>query len=119
MYVYKIIKGLVPNYTNDRFKIQYYSSVRGNRRCRIPAINIHATGRTKNLVEKSFPVQGPRLFNCLSAQVRNFDRSFEIFKTKVDKFFTRITDQPCTTGYHQSVTSNSIVAQLAQNADAC
>ena len=114
LYIYKIIKGLVPNYTSHRFKIEPYLSVRGNRMCRIPAINTHATSRTKNLVEKSFPVQGPRLFNCLPAQVRNFDGSFESFKSQVDKFLTIIPDQPCTTGYHQSVTSNSIVAQLAQ-----
>ena len=114
LYTFKIIQGIVPNYTSERFKIYTRLSVRGDKICRIPAISTHASARNKNLVEKSLPVQGPKLFNCLPVQLRNFDGSFEVFKTRLDKFLNDIPDKPCITGYHQSAVSNSILAQLAQ-----
>ena len=114
LYIYKIIQKLVPNLSDERFKITTIMSVRGNRDCKIPAINNRATARVRTLTEHSFAIQGPKLFNSLSPEIRNFDGSFDVFKRKLDRFLCTIPDQPCIPGYHQSVVNNSIITQLAQ-----
>ena len=113
-YVYKIVQKFVPNLTDERFKIKTSLSVRGDRICKIPAINHRATARVRTLAEFSFAFQGPKLYNSLPPEVRNFDGSLDAFKHKLNKYLSTIPDQPCTPGYHQSVVSNSIIAQLSQ-----
>ena len=114
LYTYKIIQNLVPNFRDDRFTINTYSSVRGNRLCRVPSISRASRAKIRNLVEHSFAIRGPKLFNCLPAEIRNFQGSFLTFKFKLDKLLSQVIDQPCTPGYHQPAVSNSIIAQLAQ-----
>ena len=114
LYVYKIINNIVPNLCEERFAIKTYLSVGGNCLCRVPTISRASTAKIRNMVENSFAVQGPKLFNCLPSEIRNFRGSFLAFKTKIDKFFNKVNDQPCTLGYHQSAASNSLIAQLAQ-----
>ena len=82
--------------------------------CRIPAISRAPLARIRSLIENSFPVQGPRLFNSLPVELRNFQGSFLSFKSKLDEFLAKVVDKPQTPGYHQPAASNSIVAQLAQ-----
>ena len=113
MYTYKIIEGLVPNFEDQRFSIKTHYSVRMDRVCRVPAINTSSTAKIRNMVEHSFAVQGPKLFNCLTPALRNFQGSFQAFKTKLDIFLSKVPDKPCTPGYHQSAASNSILVQLA------
>ena len=72
LYTFKIILGLVPNFTDERFKIKTQLSVRGDRVCRVPAIINCATTKTKTLVENSFAVQAPKLLNSLTAEIRIF-----------------------------------------------
>ena len=114
LYLYKIINNLVPNLSDERFAIKTYDSVRGNRLCRIPPISRASTAKVRNMVENSFSIRAPMLFNSLSPELRNFQGSFPAFKAKLDRFLGRVTDRPCTSGYHQPAVSNSIVAQLAQ-----
>ena len=114
LYIFKIISNLVPNFSDERFSIKTYSSVRGNRLCRVPRVSRSSSARIRRMVENSFAVRGPQLFNCLPVELRNYQGSLMAFKLKLDKYLLRIRDQPCTPGYHQSATSNSIVDQLAQ-----
>ena len=114
LYVYKIIQNMVPNFNDQRFAIKTYLSVRGDRLCRIPAISRSSKNKVKTMVENSFAVQGPKLFNCLPAELRNIQGSLMAFKVKFDQFLNKLNDKPCTPGYHQPATSNSIIAQLAQ-----
>ena len=114
MYIFKIIQGIVPNLADERFAIQVHSSVSGNRLCRVPAFSTGSTAKIRNYVENSFAVQGPKLFNSLPVNLRNFQGSFPAFKNRFDNFLSVINDKPCTPGYHQSAASNSIISQLAQ-----
>ena len=114
LYTYKIIENMVPNFRDERFTIKTYTSVRGNRLCRVPAISRASRAKIRNLVEHSFAVQGPKLFNCLPVEMRNFQGSLLAFKSRLDKLLGQVIDKPCTPGYHQPAVSNSIIAQLAQ-----
>ena len=66
------------------------------------------------MVENSFAINGPKLFNCLPAELRNLQGSLAQFKGKLDQFLGKVKDKPSTPGYHQPATSNSIINQLAQ-----
>ena len=114
LYVYKIIQNIAPNFNDERFSIKTHLSVRGDRLCRIPTISRAPLNRIKSMIENSFAVQGPKLFNCLPAELRNVQGSLLEFKGKLDKFLNKVIDKPCTPGYHQPATSNSIINQLAQ-----
>ena len=114
LYTFKIVRGLVPNLVDNRFSIKVHQSVSGSRLCRIPAISRASKAKTRSMVEYSFAIQGPRLFNCLPAELRNFQGSFLAFKGKLDKLLNEVYDKPCSPGYHQSATSNSIIHQNAK-----
>ena len=112
IYVYKIINGIVPNLVNPRFKIRVLHRDRRGRSCIIPPINNRALASVKSLVEMSFPVQAPRLFNSLPVKLRNFNGSTDSFKNLLDNFLKNIPDKPCLPNYHQTASSNSIPDQL-------
>ena len=114
LYVHKILQNIVPNLQDSRFSIKIYRSVRGDLLCKIPSYSRATTAKVRNMIENSFAIRGPRLYNCLPAELRNFQGSFPTFKSKLDKFLLRIYDKPCTPGYYQPTASNSIIAQLAQ-----
>ena len=109
-----MINGLVPNYVNDRFAIKTYLSVRGDRLCRVPAISCASTARVRNKVENSLAILGPKLFNSIPAELRNFEGSFQAFKTRLDKLLQRVWDKPCLPDYYQCASSNSLITQFAQ-----
>ena len=113
IYIYKIINNVVPNFQSDKFGIKLTVNDRHGRTCIIPPINTRALASVSSLVESSFPIRGPRLFNALPANVRNYDGSVDAFKARLDKFLAIVPDQPCTPNYHQPSASNSILDQLA------
>ena len=114
MYIYKIIEGLVPNLEDERFSIKTYTTSRRGRLCRVPALSRGSTAKIRKMVEHSFAVYGPKLFNCLPVEIRNFQGSFPAFKVRLDRMLSQVVDKPCVPGYHQSAPSNSIMSQLAQ-----
>ena len=83
------------------------------RSCVIPRLNPQATSRVKSQVEASFPIIGPKLFNCLPKNIRNNDSSVDAFKARLDKFLKLLPDQPYMPGYQQPAPNNSIIEQLA------
>lgn len=114
LYTFKIVNGYVSNIEHDKFNVVVFESERRGRLCRVPSLNPQAPSRIKSLIDISFAVQGPRLFNCLPMEMRNFSGSIDSFKVRLDKFLNKIPDQPCTPNYHQPSQSNSVVHQLAQ-----
>ena len=118
IYVFKILKGYIPNLISDKFKIRFDISARRGRTCKLPSINSRSLASVNSMIESSFYVRGPKLFNCLPAKLRNFDGSTDSFKSQLDGFLSKIPDQPCLPAYQQPALSNSIIDQLAaQRAD--
>ena len=109
LYVYKIIIGQCPNLEDDRFKIKVGGSYDERRgiSCLRPPLRTTATARTKTVVDQSFCVRGPKLFNCMPIELRNRSVSYLCFKTKLDTFLGRVRDNPCLPGQSQQVSSNT------------
>ena len=113
IYVYKILSGVVPDLESDRFNITTHESLRRGRECNYPSLNNMPSARVQTIVDNSFGVRGPKLFNCLPRGLRDFEGSAETFKSKLDSFLKLIPDQPCLPHYTQPAASNSIIDQLA------
>ena len=113
LYTWKILEGLVPNFSSDLSKITCYWSVRHGRKCKIPSLKHRGSVGTKR--ESFVSVKGPRLFNTLPAHIRNIaGQSLAVFKKHLDKFLKSIPDEPGLPGYAASraAGSNSIVDQF-------
>ena len=113
LYVFKIIQGITPNFEIEKFIIKTEISVRRGRSCTVPNINTQALASVTTMIESSFPVRGPKLFNSLPIKLRNYDGSAEAFKGRLDRFLAEVPDQPTLPAYQQPATSNSIIDQLA------
>ena len=112
VYTYKIITGVSPNFENQRFKLNIVANERRGRSIDIPPINTSATMANRTMIDRSFPIRGPKLFNSLPKRLRNFEGSVDTFKRHLDKFLSEIPDQPCIPGYQQAAPTNSIIDQL-------
>ena len=114
IYIYKIIRGFVPNIPNDKYKILTYDSLRRGRLCRIPELNRNSLLRYQTLSENSFAIKAPRLFNSLPRDLRNLDGDIDLFKKNLDLLLCAIHDRPSLPQYNQSADGNSIIHQTAQ-----
>ena len=92
IYVWKIIHGLAPN-------CGITWTERGERRGRLCDIRkLKGKSSVQNLRRQSFQVAGPKLWNCLPKNVRNFQGSQDDFKEILDQFLTKVPDEPKTEG---------------------
>ena len=113
IYVWKIIQGLVPNLLG-KDKIEHISSnSRIGRCCLLPKLNHKAPRYVQTLRENSFCVHGPKLFNALDPELRNFDGTPEAFKRKLDYFLATVDDVPLDPRNPQVVRSNCLIDQIA------
>ena len=113
VYVWKIINGHAPNFSIENMAIQTVRSERRGLTCRIPPF--HSTpGRIRTLKEESFMVHGPRLFNEIPKELRDFTGTPAGFKAKLDAFLRTVPDKPALPHYSQSASSNCLREQLAQ-----
>ena len=88
IYTWKVLEGLVPN-----CGINETVSDRRGRECTIPQLK--GKQKYQSLRNQSFQVNGPRLFNCLPAGLRNTKKvSVPEFKEKLDKFLSQLPDHP-------------------------
>ena len=85
----------------------------------IPKIQTQARKGVQGLREQSFQVNGPQLFNCLPATVRNMTKcTVEEFKAKLDTFLEKVPDEPSMRGLVPAACtadarpSNSILDQV-------
>ena len=114
IYIWKIVQGYAPNFSgNDKIRHVCTNERRG-RYCVLPNLNRNAPQYVQTLRENSFCVYGPKLFNVLDKDLRNFSGTLDTFKKKLDKFLGTITDIPMDPNEPQVVTSNSLLHQVAQ-----
>ncbi len=110
IYVWKILEGLVPNVNEE---VNSYNHTRHGRKCQIRRI----VGQRKicSLIEESFCIQGPKLFNLLPKHLRDLSGvSLDIFKKGIDDFLSKIPDEPQLIGYTamRKADSNSLVDMI-------
>ena len=114
IYVWKIIQGLAPNLLgNDKIQCNQ-SNQRLGRYCSLPSLNRSAPNYVQTLRENSFSVHGPKLFNELPKQIRNFDGALETFKGKLDKYLSGVEDVPHDPSEPHAASSNSLKDQIIQ-----
>ena len=94
IYVWNFLEGLVPN-----CKIIETESDRQDTICKINKIK-KCPSQIQNLRENSFQIIGPKLFNSLLKNIRKLKNcSVDDFKTELDKFLSKIPDEPKLPGY--------------------
>ena len=88
IYVWKVIHGLVPNcgikWTECEERRGRMCEIRPNR----------GKSQAQNLRRQSFQVAGPKLWNCLPKNVRNFRGTQIDFKETLDRFLSKVPDEP-------------------------
>ena len=114
IYVWKIVNDLAMNIINEIYMIRTRDSVRGGLFCLIPPVNHRAPYYVQTLIENSFAVRGPRLFNAIPRELRDFRGSLLTFKRKLDKFLVGLPDKPSLPQYYQSAAGNGLIDQLMQ-----
>ena len=111
IYVWKIIQGLAPNFEREDLRIKTYGvGSRLGRRCMLPPLIRSGEG---SLRDRSFITVGPRLFNSMPYDIRQFEGSLMTFKRKVDTFLLDVEDRPPLPGYVDAAAGNTIVQQTA------
>ena len=101
----KILHNVVPNCCDIKFKVT-------PRHGDVAVILIHSLSkssslRSQSLYDRTFAVQGPKLWNKVPQTVKA-DSSFDIFKCSLSNFLALIPDNPPVAGYSCSW-SNSLV----------
>lgn len=113
IYVWKILRGLVPNLDDGSAIVEKLSPRRG-RLCEQGYVNNRALGRVVTQRMTSLSYRGPALFNSLPRWVRDEEcSSTEEFKRVLDRFLKDVPDQPKMPHYSLRALSNSIIDQLA------
>ena len=110
LYVWKILEGLVPNVNES---IRPNTHIRHGRKCSV--IRIYNNSKIQSIVENSFCVNGPRLFNILPRQVRDLTGiPLNTFKKALDDYLKLIPDEPQLVGYTamRRADSNSLVDMI-------
>jgi hypothetical protein len=98
IYVWKIIEGLVPNFTTP---INCTHSNRRGRSCAVSHVNV---GRHGTLAYNSFRWRSIRLFNKLPTQLRSLSTcSTDRFKSQLDIYLKTIPDLPSQPGINNSL----------------
>ena len=112
IYMWKIIQGMAPNLL-DKDKIGWSDdNARIGRYCVLLPLNNRAPKYIQSLRENSFSVHGPKLFNVMSAELRNFEGSLPSFKSKLDNFLSKIDDKPFDPTEPQLAESNCLIEQI-------
>ena len=115
LYIWKIINHFTPNISdNNGSSIATFTHIRRGKLCCIPPINNRAPVYVRTLKENSLIVYGSRLFNSIPKELREYEGSLHGFKRLLDSFLTTVVDKPALPHYMQPATSNSLLAQLAQ-----
>ena len=112
IYVWKILQGFAPNMLgNDQIR-STNSNSRLGRYCLLPPLNNRAPKYVQTLRENSFCVRGPKVFNELTAELRNFQGSLEAFKRRLDNYLATVDDKPHDPTEPQLADTNSLKDQI-------
>ena len=111
IYVWKILEGIVPNLGSDSNIVPNHSARRG-RSCKVPHVPPQAPTRIQTLRNESFAIKGPRIFNSLPMNIRNFTGgTVDAFKSRLDAYLKTVPDQPLIPGYTagRQIDRNSLI----------
>ena len=119
IYIWKIINGLVPNCGIEWSDCE-------ERRGRLCVLRkLKGKSSVQNLRRQSFQVAGPRLWNCLPKNVRNFKGNQDEFKERLDQFLTKVPDEPKAEGLIPGATdvlnekqTNTLIYQVTRRKEA-
>ena len=115
IHVWKIMNGLAPNLdTSSGGNIVTHQHIRFGLLCRKPPLNIRSPASMQTLKKNSFAERGPRLFNAMPKDIREFQGTVDDFKNRLDVHLRGIPDKPSLPQYFQPASSNSVVDQLYQ-----
>ena len=110
IYVWKILHGMV---VNPGVQFNENRGSRNGISCKIPKHTIRQR-------EESFLVKGPKLFNNLPKEIKEFpikypnsqEQSIDAFKGELDKFLSKIPDEPNMGGeYTKRMTGTTILGE--------
>ena len=111
IYMYKILIENVPNPG-----ISWIENDRTGVKAKVPKRDNKLPTHVKNLRENYFTSTGPKLFNAMPLEVRNFNsegnNKILAFKNNLDKYLSFIPDQPHIKGVRRAASSNSLVDQI-------
>ena len=117
LYVWKILAGVVPNCGVELAQ----PNERLGRKCKVPKLVQKGRQVIQTLREQGFQVNGVRLFNSLPKTLRNMNTNQDDFKSELDKFLSKIPDQPRLGGLVPEATcrltarqSNSLLAWIQE-----
>ena len=108
IFLWKITQGLVKGYN-----VEFRSDDRRGRTILQKPVNWHCRANVKKATESSLGVKGAKLFNLLPTEIRNISSDkVEHFKTALDKFLSKVPDQPTIPGSARAAETNSLLHQL-------
>ena len=114
IYVWKILEGHAPNLRINKIKSKQ-SDRRGNS-CILPTLkHKNCSAKVKSIRENSFSIHAPRLFNMMPKSIRDITGvKVDSFKLHLDRFLSKIPDQPSVTGYagYRAAATNSLIHQI-------
>ena len=114
LYVWRIINGYTPNLESQGCQIRVNTgSERRGLLCVVPPLAA-VPARLQTIREYSFAVMGPRLFNSIPKDIREFQGSPEAFKRRFDKFLSTVPDKPVMLGQPQAINCNSLVSRITE-----
>ena len=111
IYVFRILKEMVPNMPNGR-QIEAVETPRRGLICRESGPRARVPISVKRMRDHCISVKGPPLFNAVPKVHRDLSKSLESFKRGLDEFLAQVPDEPCLPGYVSRADSNSILDQL-------
>ena len=114
IYVWKIVNSMVPNISEGEDRIKTQNHIRRGTLCVVPRLSGRALRSVQTMREHSLAVLGPRLFNELGPELREYKGKLEGFKCRLDRFLNAVHDKPALPHYVQSACGNSLLDQLAQ-----
>ena len=107
IYIWKIIEGRVPNINAKCQAVN--TSERLGRKCVIASSN-------NTLFRNSLPFYGARLFNVMPKSIRNITKTtVEVFKTSLDKYLSKIPDEPPVVGYTSLCANSNSLLDMVQH----
>ena len=108
IYSWKILEKLAPNCGISQVEGSEVSRL--GRRLNI--IVPKGSAQVNRMKEPAFQVNGPKLFNCLPASIRNTTRKgLDEFKEKLDIHLQKLPDQPRIDGMSPGTDTNSLLHQ--------
>ena len=96
--------------------INWEGNERTGIKAKIPTRNNKSPTNVKNLRENFFTTTGPKIFNAMPKEVRNFTTEGQAkvlaFKNNLDRYLQYIPDQPHIKGARRAAASNSVIDQI-------